>query len=138
MTNILFFIAGIFLGFYLKGRMVDTSEKTEKKGSVPTFADTPDDELEEIQSKAHAALSERTENRKEKILEAMKEAKKDFSAGCNLREGKNEKGITCDEVGKLLEVTDATARKYLNELEEEKKIEQVGERGRDVYYILAK
>jgi len=45
-------------------------------------------------------------------------------------------GITSDEVEKLLDVSDQTARKYLNELEDENKIEQVGDRGRGVYYIL--
>jgi Fic family protein len=53
---------------------------------------------------------------------------------CNVDDIK--KGITCDNVEKLLDVSNATARKYLNELEVENKIKQIGERGRDVYYIL--
>ncbi len=136
MPNILYFIAGISLGFYLNGRMRKTSEK--RGTAAPTFAETPDDELEEIQSKAHKALSERTEDRKKKILSAMKEAKKDFVVGCNLRDGKNEKGITCGEVEKMFDVSENTARRYLNLLEDEKKIKQVGKVGKSVYYILVK
>ena len=42
--------------------------------------------------------------------------------------------ITNNEVEKLLGVSDATASRYLAELEREGKIEQVGERGRFVSY----
>lgn len=140
MTSILIFIGGAVFGAFLYAIMGEkkSAGKTEKKGSVATFAETPKEELKEIQKEAHVALGERTEQRKQKILDAMKEAKSDFAAGCNLRDGKNEKGITCGEVEKLLNITDATARKYLNELEKEKKIKQVGNVGRNVYYILAK
>lgn len=44
--------------------------------------------------------------------------------------------ITNNDVEKLLVVSDATASRYLTELEEERKIEQVGERGRFVSYKL--
>lgn len=148
MQIILIFIAGAVFGAFLyaavgakgfhspDGTMEPTERK--KKTQVVTFADTPKDELKEIQKEAQEALSERTDQRKRKILEAMKEAKKDFLAGCNLRDGKNEKGISCEEVGKLLDISSATARRYLNNLEDEKKIKQVGKAGKGVYYVLAK
>lgn len=41
-----------------------------------------------------------------------------------------------DEVQKLLNVSDATATRYLDELEKQNKIKQVGKRGRFVYYEL--
>lgn len=60
------------------------------------------------------------QTRKEKILEILKE-----------------KGsVVNDEIEKSLGVTDTTATNYLQELEREGKIEQVGERGRFVSYRL--
>jgi len=42
--------------------------------------------------------------------------------------------ITNDEVEKLLGVSNATAERYLNELEKEGKLKQVGNTGKSVYY----
>ena len=43
--------------------------------------------------------------------------------------------ITNDEVQKLLKVSDATAERYLQELEKNGLIKQYGEVGKDVYYL---
>lgn len=43
--------------------------------------------------------------------------------------------ITNDEVEKLLHVSDATATRYLAELEKRGKIRQVGTTGRSVKYV---
>jgi len=59
---------------------------------------------------------ERVEERKKKNLEVLKE------------QGK----ITNDDVQKLLGVSDATATNYLQELENERKINQVGKRGHTI------
>ncbi|MEA3272102.1 MAG: winged helix-turn-helix transcriptional regulator, partial [Patescibacteria group bacterium] len=58
------------------------------------------------------------EKNKEKILELIKSKKK----------------ITNNDVEKNLEVSDATATRYLNELEKDEKIKQVGKTGKYVYY----
>ncbi len=42
--------------------------------------------------------------------------------------------ITNDDVQKLVNVSDATATRYLDELEQEKQITQVGREGKYVYY----
>jgi len=42
--------------------------------------------------------------------------------------------ITNDEIEKLLGVSNATAERYLNELEKEGKLKQVGSTGKSVYY----
>jgi len=44
--------------------------------------------------------------------------------------------IANDDVQKLLGVSNATAERYLNELEQQEKIEQVGEIGPGVFYRL--
>lgn len=87
---------------------------------------------------AREALAERTEGRKEKILNLMNsEAVHDKELqACGVEDIK--KGITSKNIEKLLDVSGRTARKYLNELESENKIKQIGDRGRGVYYTLNK
>jgi predicted HTH transcriptional regulator len=60
------------------------------------------------------------EKNKEKILEYLKH---------------NEK-IVNNDVEKLVGVSDATAERYLNEIEKEGKIKQIGKTGHYVYYQL--
>ena len=48
----------------------------------------------------------------------------------------NNERVTNNEVEDLLGVSNATTERYLDELEEEGKIKQVGTVGRNVYYIL--
>jgi len=44
--------------------------------------------------------------------------------------------VTNNDIEKLLKVSDATATRYLDELEKQGKIEQIGEKGRSVKYQL--
>ncbi|NOY35615.1 MAG: DUF977 family protein [bacterium] len=67
-----------------------------------------------------AEQSEKKAENKEKILEFLRE---------------NEK-IQNNDVEKLAEVSDATAERYLDELEKEGKISQHGEIGQGVFYTL--
>ena len=70
---------------------------------------------------------EKVEENKKKILEML-----------TLRGAGAEKAkITNNDVEKLLGVSDATATRYLDALEKEGKIRQVGKRGRFVYYEAA-
>ncbi|MFC1623646.1 DUF977 family protein [Patescibacteria group bacterium] len=64
--------------------------------------------------------AKKKQENKEKILEFLRS---------------NEK-ITNNNVEKLLGVSDATATRYLNELEKEQKIKQIGTVGHAVYYRL--
>lgn len=107
-----------------------------KSVKTKTFTPKSESELEDMRVGAREALDERTEKRKEKILELMnsEDIHQEELKTCNLENTK--KGITRNDVEKLLDVSDRTARKYLDELENEEKITQIGERGRDVYYIL--
>ncbi len=81
-------------------------------------------------------LRERTEQRKERILNFMNidAVHEEELKACNVVDIKE--GVTSDNVAKLLGVSNITARRYLNELESENKIKQHGERGRNVFYTL--
>jgi len=67
---------------------------------------------------AHEAIQARKERSKEKILEYLKTHKK----------------VANNDVEKLLGVSDATAERYLGELEQEGRVVRHGE-GRGVFYI---
>ena len=120
-------VAGIMLGVYF-GR------KSKKTGG--TFAQRKPEEMKEIRAEAREALTERTEGRKEKILYLMNNeaVHQEELKACNVADLK--KGITSENVAKFLDVSKKTARKYLNELEDENKIKQIGKTGREVYYVL--
>ncbi len=64
--------------------------------------------------------SEKKAKNKEQILVFLKE---------------NEK-IKNNDIEKLLNVSDSTATRYLDELEKEEKIKQIGKTGQGVFYIL--
>lgn len=104
--------------------------------TAKTFAPKKEEELSEIRKEAMEALTERTEKRKEKILYILENegVHQEELKACGVSDIR--KGITTANVEKLLDVSGATARKYLNELEAENKIKQIGTTGRDVYYTL--
>ena len=142
MYYFIFLIIGGVIGFLI-AKAFQKNIPVNKK----VFASKSEDELEEMREESREALSERTEKRKEKILELMRNERGKNAELTEKIESDEElevcdavvdrsPGITSDEVEKLLDVSDQTARKYLNELEDENKIEQVGDRGRGVYYIL--
>jgi len=106
--------------------------------TAKNFAPKSGDEMNEMRKEAREAVAERTEERKRNILEMLRQSKDKFAEGCNIREGENKNGITRNDIEKLLDVSDTTAGKYLNELEEAGKIKQIGTSGKDVHYILAK
>ena len=64
-------------------------------------------------------VKKKTEN-KNKILQLFREKEK----------------VTNNDIEKLLSVSDATATRYLDELEKEEKVRQIGTTGRSVYYVL--
>ncbi|PCI28190.1 hypothetical protein COB55_04155 [Candidatus Wolfebacteria bacterium] len=104
MENILYFIAGLALGFWIKGRGVTTTTAT-------TDSKAQEKELNQFEAKV--------ENKK-KIFELAQSMER----------------ITNEDVEQLLGVSDATATRYLSELEEEEKIQQIGTVGTGVYYVL--
>lgn len=50
---------------------------------------------------------------------------------------KAEKKMNNEQVEKLVNVSDATAERYLDELEKEGRIRQIGKTGKHVYYKIA-
>ncbi|PCH91860.1 hypothetical protein COB18_00315 [Candidatus Kaiserbacteria bacterium] len=118
---------GIIIGVYL----------ASKRKVNSTFLNPNEEELEERQKASHDALEKRTDDRKQRILEFLQEDAEQQKklAACDISIG-NE-GITREEVEDLLDISTGTALKYLDELEEEGLVIQVGESGRGVYYTLA-
>lgn len=86
----------------------------------------PIDLAEEIKTKQRTEnLKLANETRQEKKREKIEKILEMFS---------EQKEITNDEVEKLLHVSDATATRYLEQLEKENKIRQVGKTGKGVKY----
>lgn len=79
----------------------------------------------ELLVKARSAIQIRKRKKLDKVM-SLFEAK-DGSA--------SSPQVTNDEVEKLLHVSDATATRYLNALEKEGKIKQVGKTGKGVHYV---
>ena len=124
MGNLILILAGVAIGFWIGRKTAGTSLLRAR------------DTFDTLRKKARQALADRTEERKEKILELLRRemAHQKELTGCNLDETKQ--GVTRNDVEKLLGVSDRTAGRYLDELEDEGKIKQVGTTGRGVYYIL--
>lgn len=106
------------------------------RSSKKTFTTMGKEEMQELGIEARKALAERTEERKEKILEFMKKEAVHLEELQLCGVDTTRKEFDRQDVEKLLDVSDNTALKYLDELEQENKIVQVGEAGPKVYYVL--
>lgn len=113
-------------------------KRSAAKISGKLLSEMNTEEKEEMKKEAQKAFDERISDRKNKILEFMRrEGSFDQAlATCGLEQGENKPGVMRREIEKLLNVSDETARKYLNELEKEGRIKQVGESGPEVSYVL--
>ncbi|MFC1756968.1 hypothetical protein ACFLZC_02345 [Patescibacteria group bacterium] len=127
----IYLIIAVVAGYYFGKKFA-----IKQNPSKPGFGEMSKDELTKLRSEAKKALGERTEERKEKILELMRNESKhrEELKACGMDPSSTQ--ITSENIEKLFDVHGDTARKYLNALEAEGKIEQVGERGAGVYYIL--
>ncbi len=74
--------------------------------------------MSELSKEAKIAINKRTDKRKSRIMELFRTQEK----------------ITNDDVEDMFCISDSTARNYLNELEHEGKLKQIGNTGRGVYY----
>ena len=100
------FAAGFFLG----------KKKSRNHQNAGRFSGSED--AAEAGKKGRATVQKHIAKRKERIMDRA------------LRQGR----ITNDDVEDLFCVSDATARNYLNDLEEEGHLLQNGESGRGVFY----
>ncbi len=88
------------------------------QASVPVLASALN-LARDLAAKARAVIQSRKQKKLDKIMEVL-----------------NTKGkITNDEVEKLLRVSDATATRYLTQLEKEGKLKQEGKTGKSVKYL---
>ncbi|PIR87759.1 MAG: hypothetical protein COU10_03010 [Candidatus Harrisonbacteria bacterium CG10_big_fil_rev_8_21_14_0_10_45_28] len=90
--------------------------------------DPQKEEAKKIIEEFHKETVQKKEEAKDLIVEALKKKEKN----------KTKKHLTNNDVEALLKVSDATATRYLDELESDGKIEQKGTTGRGVKYFLKK
>jgi len=124
---IIIFLIGAIVGrvlFHNKygrkyGRRTSVSNKYGRRTSVSAPASS--ERMYELGKEAQIAIRERTDKRKTRIMELARKQEK----------------ITNDDVEDMFCISDSTARNYLDDLEHERKLEQVGETGRGVHYVIA-
>ena len=119
MTNLIFLIIGFGAGcYYIWWKFKKDKLKKSKEDSAA--------KLEKEKSKQEiSGIAKVNETRQNAKAEAKDKILKLFN---------NKTEITNDDVQKLLGVSDATATNYLNELEQEGIITQIGKEGRGVKY----
>ena len=106
--------------------------------SKKSFTPSSPEELEKLRESSRKALDQRTERRKEKIIEMMRDAEKRHEELRACKIETERRGVNRADVEELLGVSEQTALKYLNELEAEGRIAQIGLSGINVYYSLLK
>ena len=112
MTNLLFLIIGFGMGCYY---MWSKFKKVESKQDSPASSEKETSGIAKVNELRQSAKAEA----KDEILKLFND--------------KNE--IANDDVQRTLGVSDATATNYLDELEQEGLITQIGKEGRGVKYI---
>tara|TARA_Y100001958_G_C20988644_1_gene377010 strand:+ start:55 stop:429 length:375 start_codon:yes stop_codon:yes gene_type:complete len=122
--NILYLLIAFILGFFI-------GKSTSKNTSL---IDTPE-EIRARHEESRIALSQRTEERKQKILEFMRQTETHNEELRVCYPEKDLKKITRRDIETLLDVSSKTAHTYLDLLEDENKILQEGS-GRNTYYTL--
>lgn len=75
--------------------------------------------MTKLRQKAHAKIKKQRKNRKQAILNYA------------IKKGR----VTNDEAEQMFCISNSTASRYLDQLEKEGKLKQVGQTGRGVYYI---
>ncbi|MCG2694810.1 hypothetical protein L6261_01880 [Candidatus Parcubacteria bacterium] len=112
---------GVIVGFVAYGVLSESGEGGEKKEKVGSSGESE----KAGENKNKLQVDEKTGN-KQKILDLLEN-------DLNPSDGQERK-ITNDQVEKMLGVSDTTVGRYLDELESEGKIKQVGNTGKSVYY----
>lgn len=117
MKTLLILIFGIIIGYVIAKSWGNKNRENEMGGKEMK----KEDEKEGIDGINQKRTEEKNE-RKERVLEYLREKGK----------------ANNDEIQALLGVSDSSATNYLNELEKEGKIHQIGDTGSGVYYELVK
>ena len=122
MLSILYFLTGAIVGsvsvwFYISQKIKDDQQEMQQPEQKEQEQEEDASGLESFNEKRQKKI----EGRKDKIVEAIKE-----------------KGsIQTGEVSNMLDISSRTALRYLSELEEEGRIKQTDETGRNAGYELA-
>ena len=115
---------GLIVGLIIGAMIIYWIMRSKKTAQISKVM--PSNEESPLESQEHLTgfINPKVETRKENL------AKLEEMIGSKSQEEK----ITNDEVQKLLKVSDATAERYLQELESKGLIKQSGEIGKNVYY----
>jgi len=128
-VNYLILIIVAIISFLLGKKVSDFTQVKNK-----TIQPAKDKKLVQMRAESRKTLKERTKKRKDLVFYLISNqsdyAKNLISCGIT----KADVGVTSADIEKLLDVSSSTALRYLNELEKEGKIKQIGESGPDVYY----
>lgn len=76
----------------------------------------------------------RKKQEKETVYQNTQQKEKEKNKKKILQELQNKQKITNNDIEKMLNISDATATRYLDDLEKQGKIKQVGKTGKHVYY----
>lgn len=117
-------LVGVGVGIYFSRSSASSDGLKVKSG----------EELDEMRGEAQEALHKRTEERKAKVLEYIAEEEKRALELAKCSAEPVPQGVTSASVAKELRVSTETALRYINELEAEGKLEQVGSNGPHVCY----
>lgn len=133
--ELVFLITGFVLGLlamYLYMKLGDTDSAHSPRQQ--NTQKEKQDENELISEQAHSTSSGQAQEKEQNLERVMRLFDEHDPPSREASEGQGDIEITNDDVQEALGVSDATASRYLTELEERGEITQIGEEGRHVSY----
>ena len=104
--------------------------------SVKKFLPQKSEVLPEVRKETKKSSNSRMEERKEKIIQFIKDTVENQIQLEECSGMLTQKGITRVDIEDLLNVSETTVRRYLNILEEEDTVAQISGSGREARYVL--
>ena len=134
--KLLYFITGFLFGLLVMyGYMKARDRKSADKPDTGQNPSTDSGQAHSASSgQSSELISEQQQEKEQNLKGVMRLFDEHDPPSRKASEGQGDIEITNDDVQEALGVSDATASRYLTELEEQGRIEQIGEEGRHVSY----